>query len=132
MTKIQLDNLLRFSILFRSMNYKHQSPDYIKEKWVKYIDIALYKKSNLLTEVSKEYLTFWKGDEDLLTVVEFLHLNSKAYTLEPSTIIDNFSIFFKMSDIRKTYYNDLHYNLNKYQENWVVENRRDYNLSLLV
>lgn len=135
MTKIQLDNLIRFSLLFRSIDYKKQSPDYIYENWFKYIGIDLSSvKEDIDNPEAEIYFKTWGYVEKnkLLPVLNYLYLNLINDDFSPTHIISNFNTIFDVSFIKNQLYNNLHYNLNKYFEELIQKELRDYNLSLLV
>jgi len=153
MLKTQIDNLIQFCFMFHpSMsNWKEQSPDYIKEKWDKYIGIDL---TNTCDDKSyyhntSNWIKTWNlKDEDFLKIkgiIRFIiSLSEKPILVRHQTqfqgkieiwtlceIIENFenqiSPVNKITDIR---YNSTHELINIEIRNWlsITQNNRDYNL----
>lgn len=131
MTKTQLDNLIKFSFIFKTINYQQQSPDYIKEKWDYYIGSPIPHVT--VSDSTIKWRDFWHTNDEILPVVEFLKINSMiAFVKEkPSDILDRFGRIFDISTINDKKCTGLHENLVKALDMWVTENLRDYNLCLL-
>jgi hypothetical protein len=148
MTKIQLDNLIHFCFLFHpsmDCNWKMQSPDYIKEKWNKYIGIDvrnLDDDKSYLTYSNIDWLKRWNvSNEDwieLKRVIRFIISLSDKPILKyrdvwkPSELIENFeNQIGPVSEITQVPYNHIHPLIKKEIDRWIDDNIREYNLSLL-
>jgi len=148
MTKIQLDNLIHFCFLFHpsmDCNWKMQSPDYIKEKWNKYIGIDVRNfddDKSYLTYSNIDWLKRWNvSNEDwieLKRVIRFIISLSDKPILKyrdvwkPSELIENFeNQIGPVSEITQVPYNHIHYLIKKEIDRWIDDNIREYNLSLL-
>jgi len=154
MTKSQLDNLIQFCFLFHpscDCDWSKQSPDYIKEKWNKYIGIDVkhnHFDPSYFTFNTSNWLKTWKvSNEDwieLKRVIRFIiSLSEKplikagrykdVWTL--SEIIENFeNQISTISEITQTPYNHTHALIKAEIEKWLdtTQNNREYSLSLLV
>lgn len=133
MTKTQLDNLIRFSFLFKTMDYQKQSPDYIKEKWDSYISMPIPQLDSHL-EDSIKWKKIWNADDSMLTLIDFLnHNDSVAFVSDsPSDIINRFGSIFDVNKIKDESYNGLHNKLDNALDIWIKNSLRDYNLCLLI
>ena len=148
MTKIQLDNLIHFCFLFHpsmDCNWKMQSPDYIKEKWNKYIGIDVRNfddDKSYLTYSNIDWLKRWNvSNEDwieLKRVIRFIISLSDKPILKyrdvwkPSELIENFeNQIGPVSEITQVPYNHIHPLIKKEIDRWIDDNIREYNLSLL-
>ncbi len=154
MTKIQLDNLIEFCFLFHpcsDCDWRRQSPDYIKEKWDKYIGIdakhTYYDKLYFTNDIS-DWLKIWKvSNEDwikLKKIIQFIMTLSKKpifinhyypETWKLSEIIDIFeNQIGSVNDINQKPYNHIHALLQKEIEKWlsITQNNREYNLSQII
>jgi hypothetical protein len=148
MTKIQLDNLIHFCFLFHpsmDCNWKMQSPDYIKEKWNKYIGIDVRNfddDKSYLTYSNIDWLKRWNvSNEDwieLKRVIRFIISLSDKPILKyrdvwkPSELIENFeNQIGPVSEITQVPYNHIHALIKKEIDRWIDDNIREYNLSLL-
>lgn len=154
MTKIQLDNLIQFCFLFHpsfDCDWTKQSPDYLKEKWNKYIGINTYSDEfdkSYFTNNTVEWLKRWNvSNEDwseLKRVIRFIISLSEKPMLSSgkykniwtlSEIVENFeNQISKVSDINKTPYNHTHSLINLEIQKWIsiTQNNRDYSLFLLL
>lgn len=132
MTKTQLDNLIKFSIIFKANNYQHQSPDYIKEKWDYYINAPIPTDIAISGNVAK-WKEFWGADNSLLPIIKFLESNCAVSFIKdtPSDILERFGNIFDVNSINNQNCDNLHANLDKAVDMWVNSNLRDYNLCLL-
>ena len=155
MTKTQLDNLIQFCFLFHpscDCDWTMQSPDYLKEKWNKYIgiDVTNYEfDKSYFTNNMTNWLKRWNvSNEDfseLKRVIRFItslsekpllkagRYNKDVWTL--SEIIENFeNQIDSVSEITQTPYNHTHALIKQEIEKWLdsIQNSREYNLSLLV
>lgn len=132
MTKTQLDNLICFSFLFKTINYQEQSPDYIKEKWDRYIGMAIPNTKMHLDNTIK-WKNFWNTDDTLLSIIDFLQVNGAiAFVRDtPSDILERFGRVFDIESITNKPYNGLHDVLKIALNTWIESNLRDYNLCLL-
>ena len=148
MTKIQLDNLIQFCFLFHpsmDCDWKMQSPDYIKEKWDKYIGIDVKHHDydwSYFTHNTINWLKTWQvSNEDwieLKRIIRFIISLSDKPILKyrdvwkPSELIENFeNQIGPVSEITQVPYNHIHALIKIQIENWIDDNIRDYNLSLL-
>lgn len=151
MNKIQLDNLIHFCFLFHpsmDCNWKMQSPDYIKEKWNKYIGIDVKHHDldrSYFTHNTINWLKRWQvSNEDwieLKRIIRFIVSLSEKPILKAgrykdvwtiSEIIENFeNQIGPVSEITQVPYNHIHALINIQIENWMNDNIREYNLSLL-
>ena len=154
MTKVQLDNLIQFCFLFHpscDCDWRKQSPDYIKEKWNKYIGIDVkhydFDKSYFTIDTSN-WLKTWKvSNEDwieLKRVIRFIMSLSEKPLIKAgrykdvwtlSEIIENFeNQIAPISEITQTPYNHTHALIKAEIEKWLdtTQNNREYSLSLLV
>lgn len=155
MTKTQLDNLIQFCFLFHpsfDCDWRKQSPDYLKEKWNKYIGIDVKHDDfdmAYFTNNTTNWLKTWQvSNEDwieLKKVIRFivslsekpilLHLEGdkfKSWTL--SEIIENFeNQIAPMEQIIDVPYNHTHALIGIEIEKWlsITQNRREYQLSTL-
>lgn len=150
MNKSQLDNFIRFCFNFHrdaDNPFFGQSPDYIMEKWNKYIGIRPIKKYPIeiveRTEYSffnnmEDWISIWTPDLDFIPIeiIVFLSkLNNKSIgAWRVSSLVDAFeeSTGIKISDISNSYDN-LHKLLVDFMEDWINHPviLRDYNLVLL-
>ena len=148
MTKIQLDNLIQFCFLFHpsmDCDWKMQSPDYIKEKWDKYIGIDVKHHDydwSYFTHNTINWLKTWQvSNEDwieLKRIIRFIISLSDKPILKyrdvwkPSELIENFeNQIGPVSEITQVPYNHIHALIKIQIESWIDDNIRDYNLSLL-
>ena len=150
MNKIQLDNLIHFCFLFHpsmDCNWKMQSPDYIKEKWNKYIGIDVKQHDldrSYFTHNTINWLKTWNvSNEDwieLKRIIRFIIslsdkpiLKYRDKNWKPSELIENFeNQIGPVSDITQIPYNHIHALIKIQIENWIDDNIREYNLSLLI
>ena len=126
-------------------NWKMQSPDYIKEKWNKYIGIDVRNfddDKSYLTYSNIDWLKRWNvSNEDwieLKRVIRFIISLSDKPILKysdvwkPSELIENFeNQIGPVSEITQVPYNHIHYLIKKEIDRWIDDNIREYNLSLL-
>jgi len=122
-----------------------QSPDYIKEKWNKYIGIDVRNfddDKSYLTYSNIDWLKRWNvSNEDwiaLKRVIRFIISLSDKPILKyrdvwkPSELIENFeNQIGPVSEITQVPYNHIHYLIKKEIDRWIDDNIREYNLSLL-
>jgi len=161
MTKGQLDNLIQFCFLFHpscDCDWTMQTPDYLKEKWNKYIGIDVTNYENItyslmfdrsyFTNNMTNWLKRWNvSNEDfseLKRVIRFITSLSEKPLLKAgrykdvwtlSEIIENFeNQISPVSEITQTPYNHIHALIKQEMEKWLdtTQNTREYNLSLLV
>ena len=154
MTKTQLDNLIQFCFLFHpscDCDWTMQSPDYLKEKWNKYIGVDVtnyeYDKS-YFTNNMINWLKRWNvSNEDfaeLKRVIRFITSLSEKPLLKAMTykdvwtlseIIENFeNQIAPVSEITQTPYNHTHALILQEIKKWInsTQNNREYILSLLL
>lgn len=154
MTKTQLDNLIQFCFLFHpscDCDWTMQSPDYLKEKWNKYIGIDVtnyeYDKS-YFTNNMINWLKRWNVSnedfEELKRVIRFITSLSEKPLLKAMTykdvwtlseIIENFeNQIAPVSEITQTPYNHTHALILQEIKKWInsTQNNREYSLSLLL
>ena len=129
-------------------NWKMQSPDYIKEKWNKYIGIDVKHHDldrSYFTHNTINWLKRWQvSNEDwieLKRIIRFIVSLSEKPILKAgrykdvwtiSEIIENFeNQIGPVSEITQVPYNHIHALIKIQIENWIDDNIRDYNLSLL-
>lgn len=154
MNKTQLDKLIQFCFLFHpscDCDWTMQSPDYLKEKWNKYIGINVtnyefdrsYFANNMIN-----WLKRWNvSNEDfaeLKRVIRFITSLSEKPLLKAgmykdvwtlSEIIENFeNQIAPVSEITNVSYNHTHALINEEIKKWlsVSQNNREYSLSLLI
>jgi len=154
MNKTQLDNLIQFCFLFHpscDCDWTMQSPDYLKEKWNKYIgiDVTNYEfDKSYFTNNMINWLKRWNvSNEDfaeLKRVIRFITSLSEKPLLKAgrykdvwtlSEIIENFeNQIAPVSEITNVSYNHTHALINEEIKKWLsgTQNNRDYSLSLLV
>jgi hypothetical protein len=122
-----------------------QSPDYIKEKWNKYIGIDVRNfddDKSYLTYSNIDWLKRWNvSNEDwieLKRVIRFIISLSDKPILKyrdvwkPSELIENFeNQIGPVSEITQVPYNHIHPLIKKEIDRWIDDNIREYNLSLL-
>ena len=145
MIKSQLDNLINYYILYCSFtdyDVLNTSPDYLLEKWEKYIGIKDIQNPNKVLDIEskyyhtfKEYQNKW-GEESLWVkdILEFtMVLNTKPYNLCcPSELVKTFNdMIGDVNKINNYTYNGLHDILKRKALEWVDHNIRDYNLVIL-
>ena len=154
MTKTQLDNLIQFCFLFHpsfDCDWRKQSPDYIKEKWNKYIgiDVTSYDlDKSYFTNNTTNWLKTWRvSNEDwieLKRVIRFIMSLSEKPMLSAgrykniwtlSEIIENFeNQIAPMEQIIDAPYNHTHALIDIEIEKWlsITQNSREYQLSTLI
>lgn len=145
MDRTKIDNLIKFSFNFhKDMGdyWYDQSPDYILEKWDKYIGVSPTKKKDdsTIDFYFKKWLKNdqWNIDFDKLeSVIVFLDSINKR-SINYWTVSDLIRIFEEcigdVNDINEESYDSLHSLLKKEIVKWLntTENKRDYKLNLLV
>ena len=148
MNKIQLDNLIQFCFLFHpscDCDWKMQSPDYLIEKWNKYIGIDVKHHDldrSYFTHNTINWLKTWNvSDEDwieLKRIIRFIISLSDKPILKyrdvwkPSELIENFeNQIGPVSEITQVPYNHIHALIKIQIDRWIDDNIREYNLSLL-
>jgi hypothetical protein len=165
MNKNQINNIIKLVFNFHlqcDVKWEDQSPDYIKEKWNKYIgtetisnfiDDKYYHLPQLLkNEKINKWIRTWKvSEKDFLEMKEIVYLiqliNSKAlivpedYDKENSirmwslqNLMDEFSKVIDIEKVNKEFYNHQHALIKKEIVKWLnkTENKRAYNLNLLI
>jgi hypothetical protein len=156
MEKSQLDNLIRFCFNFHQTmdcDWTMQHPSYISEKWDKYIGfepnkLELYPSNPQITKWLKIWNVSNEDWEELKEIVTFIQIiNMKALTLpggndsnifaqwSPSELLDEFERFIgDKNKINKDEYKGLHELVDREIGYWLwqTDNKRDYNLNLLV
>ena len=130
-------------------NWKMQSPDYIKEKWNKYIGIDVKHHDldrSYFTHNTINWLKRWQvSNEDwieLKRIIRFIVSLSEKPILKAgrykdvwtiSEIIENFeNQIAPVNVITQVPYNHIHALIKIQIENWIDDNIREYNLSLLI
>jgi len=165
MRSAQLDNLIQFCFLFHpscDCDWTMQSPDYLKEKWNKYIGIGVkhhYLEKSYFTHDTINWLKRWNvSDEDwieLKRVIRFITSLSEKPLLKAgspilqasllisaykdvwtlSEIVENFeNQIAPISDITQTPYTLTHALIKLEIEKWLddVQNKREYQLCTLI
>jgi hypothetical protein len=154
MTKTQLDNLIQFCFLFHpsfDCDWRKQSPDYLKEKWDKYIGIDVkhdYFDKLYFTNDTSNWLKTWKvSNEDwieLKRVIRFIMSLSEKQMLSAgkykniwtlSEVIENFeNQIAPLEQIIDVPYNHTHALIKSEIEKWLsdTQNNREYQLSTLI
>ena len=156
MEKSQLNNLIRFCFLFHKsmdMMWINQHPDYIKEKWNKYIGfkpngLELYPQDDKTVTWLKKWNVSNEDWEELKEVVNFIRIvNTKSFVVSggnenrrfkqwsPSVLIEEFErLIGDKQKISNTEKHGLHPLVEKEIEYWLwqTDNKRDYNLNLLI
>jgi hypothetical protein len=154
MASTQLDNLIQFCFVFHpscGYDWTMQSPDYLKEKWNKYIGIDVKHhdlEKSYFTHNTINWLKRWNvSNEDwieLKRVIRFIiSLSEKplfktgrykeVWTL--SEIVENFeNQIAPISEIIQTPYNHTHDLIKLEIEKWLdgVQNKREYQLCALI
>lgn len=151
----QLNNLIRFCFLFHKsmVMWINQHPDYIKEKWNKYIGftpnkLELYPQDDKTVTWLKKWSVSNEDWEELKEVINFIRvINTKLFVVSggnenrrfkqwsPSDLIEEFERLIgnkeKISNIEVL---GLHPLVEKEIEYWMwqTDNKRDYNLNLLL
>ena len=139
----QIENLLEFTIIFTSsLNIRHESPDYYREKYDMYIGFQM-KHSNKKSDTYKEWSKIWGEDEDVNSIinyfVEIMEIYSEEYRgtdheydkawiikIHPEEILKSFAKHIgdieKINSERRTF---MHPNLttNLYDK-WIEKNLR--------
>lgn len=149
MTEEQLKNIVYFSILFSTGDLYNFSPDYIEEKWNKYIGVKpeitnteITKPSEYLKLLVVGWIDIWLKDDDKnnAEVIINLIVELREYILcgvgitRLIKIVDIFKKYINIEEVNLEFYNCLHANLNSSIESLlnVKENKRDKNLILLL
>lgn len=141
MDKSKLDNLINFSFNFHrcsDINFLYQSPDYIMEKWDKYIGIRPDFNNinfNCNEEIKiNEYYNIW-GDSFINKKIILFIFRMNNSNFLPSNIIDIFeeTTGIDKSNITTDKYLHLHTNLIAFKNKWLETTviKRDYKLNLL-
>jgi len=151
----QINNIIGFAFNFHKqcdINWVKESPDYIIEKWNKYIGTEAI--SNLfdlesLSPTTKQWIKNWNVSDSkfhemkeivyLLNIINtkailipFNNLNIRQCNLED--LIDEFSKVIDIEKVNKEFYNHQHALVRREVVKWlnIKENKRAYNLNLLV
>jgi len=155
MEKSQLNNLIRFCFLFHEtmdMAWTLQHPDYIKEKWNKYIGFSpdkrqLYPENSETASWLKRWSITNEDWKELKEIIQFIRiLNTKSLVVSggsnkrykqwsPSDLVEEFErLIGDKSKICSIETGGLHVILEKEIEYWIwqTDNKRDYNLNLLL
>lgn len=156
MEKSQLNNLISFCFLFHKsmdMMWINQHPDYIKEKWNKYIgfkpnELELYPQDDKTVSWLKKWNVSNEDWEELKEVVNFIRIvNTKSFVVpggnenrrfkqwSPSDLIEEFErLIGDKVRISNREVLGLHSLVEKEIEYWLwqTDNKRDYNLNLLI
>lgn len=154
MAKTQLDNLIQFCFLFHpsfDCDWRKQSPDYLKEKWNKYIGIDVKHEDfdkSYFTNNTINWLKTWKvSNEDwieLNRVIRFITSLSEKPILVAgkykniwtlSEIIENFeNQIAPIEQIIDVQYNHTHALINIEIKKWLSgsQNNREYQISTLL
>ena len=157
MERSQLNNLIRFCFLFHKsmdMMWINQHPDYIREKWNKYIGfkpnkLELYPKDDKTVTWLKKWNVSNEDWEELKEVINFIRVvNTKSFVVSggnenrrpskqwsPSNLIEEFErLIGDKKSISNTEVLGIHPLVEKEIEYWIwqTDNKRDYNLNLLV
>ncbi len=138
MRKEQLLNLINLVINFHKVageDLLKQSPDYILEKWSKYIGKKPIKTSFVKNDKMLEWESRWGSSEEAETIIYFLS-NVCYGPVTPSIIIEEFESCTGLSieDINKELYRHFHELNKRFIDRWLnMEHvRRDLNLNLLI
>jgi hypothetical protein len=162
MTKNQLHNLINFCVTFsRNFDSKMEdhSSDYILEKWDKYIGVMPVKNDSLPNKeyiISNSYIDYelkkwinrWGKNDEYDGVKEILHfimiINGGTFITKikhdynrlywtPSKLVDAIKkVIPNVNDINEYPYNNLHGILKIQVNEWLEEERRDFNLCQLL
>ncbi len=154
MESTQLDNLIQFCFVFHPScggDWTTQSPDYLKEKWNKYIGIDVKHhdlEKSYFTHNTINWLKRWNvSNEDwieLKRVIRFITSLAEKPLLKAgrykdvwtlSEIVENFENQIEpISEITQTPYNHTHALIKLEIEKWLddVQNKREYQLCSLI
>lgn len=146
MDRSKIDNLIKLSFNFHKNmdgHYYEQSPDYILEKWDKYIGVTPTKKKDvpLIENYHKKWISkddIWDLDFDKLdSVIGYLDSINKR-SIHHWSVSDLIRIFEEcigdVNEINDSPYDSLHALIKRQIVNWLntTVNKRDYKLNLLV
>lgn len=134
MNKIQLDNLIRFSILFRMEGIDNSSPDYIEEKFLLLLGDVNYRETKIpITDNIKKWASKWRFEdiEKIKNILLFLSTINSHGHLDITCIVDAYNIFFDKIISNKVI--RLHPNVETKIKSWVesVAISRDYKVNLV-
>jgi hypothetical protein len=93
MNNSQLNNMIRFSLLFNEdmdINIKHTSPDYIREKWDRYIGVDNIITSNKSPKFLK--VAEWK-DTWCVGSFEYDNILLLIYELNDKFFLESFGLY---------------------------------------
>ena len=141
MEKSQIDNIIKFCFNFHKdmdVDWVYSSPDYILEKWDKYINQRpklIYYYNN---EKISKWIKNWSPSEEelyrLRTILLFLYkINQRRFNnLKLSELLDEFekTTGIYIEDVNKDNYDGLHELLKQQVDKWLnlKENKREYKL----
>lgn len=157
MREIKIKNLVNFWFLTRYSNLENTSPDYLLEKWSKYIGVQKFKnnlefktRGNMVSIImtigeddmfNLESLEKWKrrwyiknDDELLINIYLFTTINKSKIDWTLSEIIEIFEKnVAKIDDINGSEYVNLHKVISNIVDEWflVPVNNRDFKLEIL-
>lgn len=97
MNKVQLDNLIRFSILFRMEGISNSSPDYIQEKFLSFFGNVSYKEVDIpITEDMKLWASKWRFEDmgKIKNILLFINTINSYRHLDITSIKDTYDNFF--------------------------------------
>lgn len=145
MNRSKIDNLIKFSFNFHKnmgVYWYDESPDYIVEKWDKYIGVnpTIRKESPMIESYFQKWRKgdIWSVDFDKLeSILSFLiAINKRAIScFHVSDLIRIFEEYIGDVDlINNKPYDNLHALIKKEVIKWLntTENKRDYKLNLLI
>lgn len=165
MTKNQLDNLIGFCFNFhKSMDsdINNLSPDYLLEKWNKYIGVCPIKSVSFENLHYTKWMSKWNfkienDDNRIKEILNFIfEVNTKSFyirkgidaveylsdinynkykTWSPSGLLEIFrELIGDPEQINKDIYNHLHYIVKEKANEWLehIEIKRDYKLNILL
>jgi len=159
MDRNQINNIIGFVFNFHKqcdINWEKENPDYIMEKWNKYIGTEtisnlfdLESLSSRNKAITKHWIRNWRVSDSKFNemkeivyllnsintkaiLIPFDNLNIKYWNLEE--LIDLFSKVIDIEKVNKEFYNHQHALVQREVVKWlnIKENKRAYNLNLLV
>ena len=144
--KNKIDNLVRYTLFCHKTMYVDMlgnSPDYIIEKWTKFIGFKPSKDSNYYSQVSNDtryikYKNRWNLSDsdfdDISYIMAFTYVINDYGIKNVSSLIDMFqSNFGSIYNINDVLYNGVHTLLVKAVDDWInnANIRPDYDLCQL-
>lgn len=149
MNKTQLDNLIKFSVLFRTEGLDRSSPDYVLEKWNSFIGNPKFKNlDDLIEEIRVNQEILYEPDKwrkkwniiekntskwlEVRNIAYFIYLVNKVKTLDITYILECYNRLFEYYD-GEVINSNLHPLLEDKINTWLDSTRikRDYKINLI-